>query len=189
MFTLFSRNPMYMDGWIKKLTVTLIWKKKFFTSSYKKIIRSLFNFTIEKKKMLILKKIDFKLYFFFIKFNGFTNSIIIIKLFQLQDESSIIRLIGVLFEKFERNFGTFIISRFVWKNDLRINSNSKFFFETYNSYLNNSINSTINFPSLDSSVSIINKLKERLLLKFCISKSYYFIKIMGKVENFLFKIF
>ena len=132
---------------IRKLVLTKIWKKKFSSVSFIKCLKSIVNFTLSGKKISYFKNIDFKLYIFFIKFEYYYNSLILIKLFQLQNESLIIQIISILLQKFSYGIETFYLIHCKWRNDLRLNKNMKYLFEKSNKYINRTINSTFEiFP-------------------------------------------
>ena len=141
-----------LDRFIKKLVSTKIWKKKFFTISSIRIIKSLFNLTSTSKKILGSNKIDIMLYTFFVNLtdNDFRKSRYLIDLFQLQDESLIARVFGILSQKFDKKFNEFYLVNFKWINDLRLNSNYKILFEKENAYLNKSINYMFKFFTFKS---------------------------------------
>jgi|AntRauMFilla1563_2_1112583.scaffolds.fasta_scaffold02078_4 hypothetical protein len=189
MVSISCTKSIYIEGWVKNLFYTLIWKKKFFTFSLTKILKSLFNLTIIKKKLFIFNNIDFRMYLFYVKFKKFKNSISILKLFKLQDESKVSRLIGILLEKYEKNFEKFSIQRVRWKNDLRLNINSKFLFERKSFYLNKIINSSYDLILFNIILKLINKIKKILLMKSFLYKSFFLIKMIGKTNVFLFKNF
>jgi len=182
-------KSIYFEGWVKNLFNTLIWKKKFFTFSSTKILKSLFNLTVLKKKLIIFNNIDFRIYLFYVRFKKFKNSIIILKLFKLQDESRVSRLIGILLEKYDKNFEKFSIQRSRWKNDLRININFKFLFERKSFYLNKIINSSYDINLFNIILELINKIKKIIIMKSFLYKSFFLIKITGKTNVFLFKNF
>lgn len=128
----------------RKFISTKIWKKKFKSISLNKSLKSFLNFTASKKKFNNFDGIDFKIYLFFIQFKIFNNSILLINVFQLQVESKLARLTGILFKHLNFKFGKFYLYHFMWKNDLRLNRNAMFYFEKTNSYFNKFINSVYN---------------------------------------------
>jgi hypothetical protein len=131
---------------IRKIVLTKIWKKKFSSLSFIKCLKSIINFTLSGKKISYFKNIDFKLYMFFIKFEDYYNSPILIKLFQLQEESLIIQIISILLQKFNYGIEIFYLFHCKWKNDLRLNKNMKYLFEKYNKYINRTVNSIFQNP-------------------------------------------
>ena len=112
-----------------KFTSTKIWKKKFKSISLIKILKSFLNFTVSKKNFNIFDTNDFKIYMFFIKFKKFNTSVSLLNVFQFQVESKLARLTGILFKHLNLKFVKFYLYHFMWKNDLRLNRNSMFYFE------------------------------------------------------------
>ena len=60
-----SINMNDFDLLLEKFTQTKSWKKNFCQNSFCKILRSLLNFFIDKKKFFSLDEADVKLYMFF----------------------------------------------------------------------------------------------------------------------------
>ena len=133
----------------QKFILSKIWKKKFYSASYSKIVKSIFNIINSKKIIYLWYSIDFKLYIFLLKLKNFDDFFVLSNLFHIQEESKLLRFIGILFQKVKRKFLPFFYKHYKWKNDLRLNKVIRFFFEKKNIHLNKFINLTLGFSQIE----------------------------------------
>ena len=139
------------------------------------------NFTVSRKNILSFKNIDIKLYILFVKFKDYYNSLILINLFQLQEDSQMIRLVSILHQKFNHGIEIFYLNYCQWKNDLRFNKNLKYLFERKNKYLNKVVNLIFEPSQFDFLFSGYKNLKRQLKKNIYDSKYYLLSRNKGRV--------
>ncbi len=143
------------DRIVEKFIVSKIWKKKFSNIPVDSIIGFFFNISSSNRKIFGFSHIDFILYIVLIKIENLSITSFPSTLFQLQKESIIVRLFGLLYQKVLKKFLIFNLENFKWKNDLRLNENFRFLFEKKVNYLNKRIGFIFNsWSSLNASVNI-----------------------------------
>jgi hypothetical protein len=133
----------------QKFILSKIWKKKFYSMSYNKIVKGIFNIIISKQTINLWQSIDFKLYIFLLKLKKFDDFLVLTNLFHVQEESKLLRFTGILFQNVKRKFLPFY-KHYKWKNDLRLNKVIRFFFEKKNIHLNKFINLTLGFSQIET---------------------------------------
>jgi len=148
----------------QKFILSKIWKKKFYSVSYSKIVKSIFNIINSKKIIYLWYSIDFKLYIFLLKLKNFDDFFVLSNLFHIQEESKLLRFIGILFQKVKRKFLPFFYKHYKWKNDLRLNKVIRFFFEKKNIHLNKFINFTLGFSQFEK-ILINDEISKKKLKK------------------------
>ena len=144
-----NNQPKKKEASDQKFISSKIWKKKFYSVSYNKIVKGIFNIINSKKILNFWHSIDFKLYNFLLKLKNFDDFFILSNLFHVQEESKLLRFIGILFQKVKRTFLLFFYKHYKWKNDLRLNKVIGFFFEKKNIHLNKFINFTLGFSQIE----------------------------------------
>ena len=173
----------------KKFFTKKVWKKFFFSCSFSKILKVIFNYSINNYSTSLFNNNDIKLYMLFIKLTTFNNSQIVFGLSRLQDASLFLRITGFLFQKYKKKFQIYYVEYFKAKNDLRLNKNFKSLLEKKNINRNKILNSIFNFFDLNFIATNSQILKKNLKGKFC-SQTYFFkIKILSKAKPISFRIF
>lgn len=172
-------KPQNLANLIEKFGPTRIWKKRVFSDSFKKIFKAMINFTVSRKNILKFKDIDIKLYILFVKFKDYYNSLILINLLQLQEDSQIIRIVSILYQKFNHGSETFYLNYCQWKNDLRFNKNLKYLFERKNKYLNKVVNLIFEPSQFDLLFNGYKNLKRQLRRNIYNSKYYFLSRNRG----------
>ena len=133
----------------KKFFTKKVWKKFFFSCSFSKILKVIFNYSINNYSTSLFNNNDIKLYMLFIKLTTFNNSQIVFGLSRLQDASLFLRITGFLFQKYKKKFQIYYVEYFKAKNDLRLNKNFKSLLEKKNINRNKILNSIFNFFDLN----------------------------------------
>ena len=173
----------------KKFFTKKVWKKFFFSCSFSKILKVIFNYSITNYSTSLYNNNDIKLYMLFIKLTTFNNSSIIFGLSRLQDASLFLRITGFLFQNYLKKFKIYYVEYFRAKNDLRLNKNFKSLLEKKNISRNRILNSIFNFFDLNFIATNSQILKKNLKRQVC-SPTYFFkIKILSKAKPISFRIF
>ena len=173
----------------EKFVLNKIWKKKFSNIPINNILGCFFNISFSNRKIFGFSRIDFLLYIILIKIEHFNITSFHSTLFQLQKESILVRLFGLLYQKILNKFLTFFLENFKWKNDLRLNENFRFLFEKKVNYLNKIIGFIFNYTKTNHVKYNIFKPKEkekRYEIPFGLAPK---IKIQGVLSYLNFKLF
>jgi hypothetical protein len=177
------------DRIVEKFIVSKIWKKKFSNIPVDSIIGFFFNISSSNRKIFGFSHIDFILYIVLIKIENLSITSFPSTLFQLQKESIIVRLFGLLYQKVLKKFLIFNLENFKWKNDLRLNENFRFLFEKKVNYLNKIIGFIFNYTKTNHVKYNIFKPKEKekcYEIPFGLAPK---IKIQGVLSYLNFKLF
>ena len=178
-----------LNQFSEKFTLAKIWKKKFVNVPIGRITKSFFNISISNKKVLGFFQMDFIFYIFLIKIKNSRFPTFPLILFQLQKESLVIRIIGLLFQKVFKKFLIFYQKNFKWKNDLRLNENFRFFFEKKIHYINQLVILIFNYMKIKYILyNIYKSEKKKTHYRF----PRYFIpriKILGRLSFLTFNLF
>lgn len=178
-----------LDKLAEKFVLNKIWKKKFSNIQVNNIIRCFFNISSSNRKIFGFSRIDFLLYIILIKIENFNITFFLSTLFQLQKESILVRLFGLLHQKRLRKFLIFYLENFKWKNDLRLNENFRFLFEKKVNYLNKCIGLIFNNTKTNHIIYNVFKPEEKKKpheFPYCFAPK---IKVQGVLSRLIFKIF
>jgi hypothetical protein len=177
------------DKLMEKFVLNKIWKKKFSNIPVNNIIGCFFNMSCSNRKIFGFSRIDFLLYIILLKIEHFNITSFHWSLFQLQKESILVRLFGLVYQKMVKKFWIYYLENFKWKNDLRLNENFRFLFEKQVNYLNKIIGFIFNYSKTNHIIYNILKPKDK---KKCYEFPYCFapkIKIQGVLSYIYFKLF
>jgi hypothetical protein len=177
------------DHLLEKFNQTKSWKKNFHQNSFCKILKSLLNLFIAKKKNFSLDDVDVKLYMFFIRVKLFDNISILTSLFILQDESIVLKLFGILNHSLTLKIENLRVYQFKGKNDLRLKGSMKFLFEKKNFYLNKLINTFFNFSKTDKLGKYLGETRKKIKSQLYICIYYFRVKMTGKTPMMIFNQF